>query len=250
MKFFSFLGLFCVLSAMYSFAASPQERFESANRSFAEEKYAEAIAQYEDIQKKDGVSAALLFNLANAQFKNGKVGNAVLNLERAQLLQPNDPDIAANLRILQEASGLRLCEISWWQKQAREFSSDSWALLTFVCGCAASSILIILALKKFNRAAGSLRLTCGILIIFMLTGIFGFMGRWDEINDAIVIAPNAVARISPFETAEVAFPLPEGEKLRIKKYHNGFVLVANLLNQSGWISSSQIENIRKSASAF
>ncbi|MFZ5807400.1 MAG: tetratricopeptide repeat protein [Verrucomicrobiota bacterium] len=250
MKRLSLWCVFCIFGAIHSFAATPQERFESANRLFAEGNYTEAIVQYEEIQKKDGVSASLLFNLANAQFKSGRVGKAILNLERARLLRPNDPDIAANLRIIQETSGLRLREIPWWHKQARAWSSDAWALLMFASGFTAMSLLVILMLKKSNRDMGGVRLACGIFTILMLAGIIGFMGRWDEIDDAIVVAPNAVARISPFDTAEVAFPLPEGEKLRVKKRHNDFTLISNPLNQSGWTHSNDIQQIQDKKTIF
>ena len=53
-----------------------------------------------------GYSAAALYNLANAYARSGKPGFAVLNYERARLLDPNDPDIDANLRHVRETSGV------------------------------------------------------------------------------------------------------------------------------------------------
>ena len=44
-----------------------------------------------------GYSAATLYNYANAFARAGKPGFAVLNYERARLLDPSDPDIDANL---------------------------------------------------------------------------------------------------------------------------------------------------------
>jgi hypothetical protein len=53
-----------------------------------------------------GYSAAALFNQANAYARAGKPGLAVLNYERAQLLAPNDADIAANLHFVRAKAGL------------------------------------------------------------------------------------------------------------------------------------------------
>ena len=53
-----------------------------------------------------GYSAPALYNLANAYARAGKPGLAVLNYERARLLEPNDSDIDANLRRVREMSGL------------------------------------------------------------------------------------------------------------------------------------------------
>src|SRR6202011_968808 len=51
-----------------------------------------------------GYSAANLYNLANSYARQGKLGMAVLNYERASLLSPNDPDVEANLRYVRAAS--------------------------------------------------------------------------------------------------------------------------------------------------
>src|SRR5271165_2579987 len=53
-----------------------------------------------------GYSAAALYNLGNSYARAGKPGLAVLNYERASLLAPNDPDIAANLRFVRASSHL------------------------------------------------------------------------------------------------------------------------------------------------
>src|ERR1700682_4007582 len=53
-----------------------------------------------------GYSAPALYNLANAYARAGKPGLAVLNYERARLLEPNDSDIDANLRRVREMAGL------------------------------------------------------------------------------------------------------------------------------------------------
>lgn len=239
MKRMLFIMFFCAASAF----ASPQGQFEAANKLFAEGKYAKAAAQYEKIKKENGMSASLLFNLANAQFKNKQIGSAILNLERAQFLKPNDPDIAANLRIVQNASGALSTELPWWKKMSYNFSSDTWALMTLFFGCAASGILIFLAIAKPSKLTQPLQIACGAFVLLTLAGIFGFMGRADDFDAAIVTASAATAKISPFDTAEVAFPLPEGQKVIIQKQHNGFTLIKNPLGKSAWASTDQIERI-------
>src|ERR1700704_5748320 len=57
-------------------------------------------------QPRSGYSAPELYNLANSYARAGKPGLAVLNYERARLLEPEDADIEANLRRVREMSGL------------------------------------------------------------------------------------------------------------------------------------------------
>src|SRR6202044_2357015 len=65
-----------------------------------------------------GYSAPSLYNLANSFARAGKPGLAVLNYERARLLDPKDPDIEANLRHVREASGLPPDSRSGFQRAA------------------------------------------------------------------------------------------------------------------------------------
>src|SRR3982074_279247 len=49
----------------------------------------------QSVPAQPGYSAPALYNLANAYARAGKPGLAVLNYERAKLLDPSDPDVAA-----------------------------------------------------------------------------------------------------------------------------------------------------------
>src|SRR6266446_5684769 len=71
--------------------------FASSSHAAQAQAQAQAQARY---------SAPALYNLANAYARTGKPGLAVLNYERARLLEPNDPDLDANLRHVREAVGL------------------------------------------------------------------------------------------------------------------------------------------------
>src|SRR5690606_3098390 len=77
---------------------SAAQRFADANAAFAAGRYDEAIAEFRSIVETDGASAALLFDLGNACFRAGRLAEAILWYERARLLAPRDPDVAANLR--------------------------------------------------------------------------------------------------------------------------------------------------------
>ena len=81
-----------------------------------------------------GYSAPALYNLANAYARAGKPGLAVLNYERAKLLEPNDPDIDANLRHVREAAGLPpesppgpyVLELVLYRSTERAESGEGW----------------------------------------------------------------------------------------------------------------------------
>ncbi|MCI5142341.1 MAG: hypothetical protein D3909_11620, partial [Candidatus Electrothrix sp. ATG1] len=57
--------------------------FEQANNLHTQREFQQAAELYSSIITKYGVSAPLLYNLANSSAAAGKVGQAVLNYERA-----------------------------------------------------------------------------------------------------------------------------------------------------------------------
>src|ERR1043166_1680077 len=86
-------------------AATPRERFDNANKFYEEHKYKEAIQEYSSLLAERRVSPNLLFNLANAYFRAGDIGRAVLNYRRAELLAPRDPEVQANLSFARDTVG-------------------------------------------------------------------------------------------------------------------------------------------------
>ena len=77
-------------------ATSADELWNVANQAYTEGDFEKAIADYEQILSQNLHSAALYYNLANAYFKQGKLGEALLNYNRASRIAPSDEDIRHN----------------------------------------------------------------------------------------------------------------------------------------------------------
>lgn len=76
-----------------------QELFERGNQLYQEGDWAGAIEAYESVLTGGFVSADLHYNLGNGYFKEGDLGRAILEWERALVLAPGDPDAQANLEL-------------------------------------------------------------------------------------------------------------------------------------------------------
>jgi len=80
-------------------AYSEAKRLEAAGeRGEAIKKFQEAEALYNRILSEGTVNWAVLYNLGNAQYRLGKIGHAITNYRRAEMLAPRNPDIKANLK--------------------------------------------------------------------------------------------------------------------------------------------------------
>ena len=83
---FSFLTSFAVTKA-------------DADALYEKEQYRDAVEAYETLMKQGGVAAEVYYNLGNCYYKLDEIPLAVLNYERAFLLDPGDADIRANLAL-------------------------------------------------------------------------------------------------------------------------------------------------------
>ena len=126
-------ALVLVGAGMLARAADPQTTLDQANTAFAQKDYGRAAGDYQAILAQQGFSAPVLFNLANAYYRDGKLGLAILNYERARLLAPSDGDIAFNLHVARAKAGLADRPTLWFDRAARFFSLNTLSWLGW-CG--------------------------------------------------------------------------------------------------------------------
>ncbi len=155
------LLLFVVLLAPQQFV-SPQEVFQHAEELYQEGRFAEAIEQYESLHKDGVVDGSVCYNLGNAYFKNGQLGLAILNYERALRLMPGDEDTKANLDFANELIVDVVQKpplpsyVAWVVNLYQALDPDLAAVLlslAFVFGGAATSVLILEKWPRFRVPA-------------------------------------------------------------------------------------------------
>ncbi|MDQ6911836.1 MAG: tetratricopeptide repeat protein [Verrucomicrobiota bacterium] len=215
--------------------------FDEANRAFADGHFDDATRQYETLIHDKGYSVPVLYNLANSYFRVGKIGPAILNYERAQVLAPNDPDIAANLSFARKQAGLFVQPDSWRESGPRVLSMNQWAWLgsvALVLLCAS-----IVAGRIYPEQRLYLRFGTNVAALVLCAAAVSLALQPDTLDRAVVTAKEGTARISPFASAKSAFVLSAGDNVRIDKTHDGFFLVENRDRRSGWISRDEVARV-------
>ncbi len=244
-KYFILLLLFCLCSggALQGLAETgPEKLFQESNHAYTLGHYQEAVDGYLRIAGRDGMSAALLYNLANSYAALGRTGKAVVNYERALRLSPGDADIKANLEQVRKDTGLYRDHKPLYEELANLLGPDQWLLL-------AGLGLAVLALCAITRylvpslpaaAARTVMITALLLIITVLPpAIVGYQG-W---NDGVVTDDQARLLISPFAEAASTGTIKAGRVVRPRKTHGDFVLVRDETGRSGWLHRNQFEAI-------
>jgi hypothetical protein len=186
-------------------------------------------------------SAASLFNQANACARDGKPGLAVLNYERAQLLAPNDADIAANLHFVRAKAGLPEASESWLTRSLTCASPNKLAWLgSFGLMLAGLSMLLVRLYPQ--RRLALISLTC-VATLLVATAIASAVMTWPRVTQAVVIAREALAWNSPVPVADPAFKLHEGETVEVHAEHQDFALVQTSTGRSGWVARADLSRV-------
>ena len=208
----------------------------AANRSFAEGDYSDAARQYQAIIHARGYSAPLLFDLGNAYLRDGKLAEATLAYERARLLAPRDPAIAANLAEARKASGAieargvmgRFSHMLTANEWTRLASVAFWLLIA----SAGSALLFSRRRAWLVRAAVAASLLTALSVGSLV------VSRRDQ--RAAVVVRAAPVLLSPFEGAQSSFSVRAGSDVLLGPSHEAYVSVSLPDGRSGWIESSAV----------
>lgn len=210
--------------------------FDEANRAFAGSHFDEAAQKLEAVISARGYSAPVLFNLGNAYLCAGKTGLAILDYQRARLLAPRDPDIAANLNAARNAAGIEVANVPWYGAFSHALSPDAWAWLASSALFGLCAALLATAFWPYARLAS--RFAAVGCAVVLAAAVGAVVLRAPQLDEAVVTTKNGVARISPFASAATAFPLNEGQTVAINSSHAGFALVTTADGRRGWVAAS------------
>lgn len=214
--------------------------------------FASAIQIYEALLKQ-GEAAEVYYNLGNSYYKADEIAKAILNYERALLLQPGNSDIRANLDVARSKTVDKMEAvpeiffITWIKALIFSMSVDAWTILGIVCFILliASLYFFIFSkqviLKKIGFITGVL-----FLILVVAANVFAEQQKEDLLNrdKAIVMSPSVTVRSTPNESGTSLFVLHEGSKVSIKDTSMREWKEISLEDgKVGWVPSSTIEII-------
>ena len=223
-----------------------------ADSAYIKNDFATAIQIYEALLQ-EGESADLYYNLGNSYYKTGEIGRAILNYERALLLNPSDGDIQANLQIAQARTVDKvekipeLFFITWYHNVASWMTADSWGTIAIVLFLTSmlSILLFIFSKSSLIKKVGFFTAIIGILMV-AVTNLLGSYQKNKMFNQesAIVVAPSVTVRSTPSESGTSLFVIHEGHKVSIKDNSmNSWKEIRLDDGKVGWVDHEAIEII-------
>jgi tetratricopeptide (TPR) repeat protein len=223
---------------------NPVAAYNQGNRLYAAKDYAGAAHAYQEALAA-GPSAAVHFNLGNALFKTGQLGQAILHYRRAHFLAPRDADIAANLdfarayrvdKTLTLPSPLaRALERAFHALSRREAALA--AAVLFALGSALVSVWIV------RRWTWVLVVACGC----GAGALYGLIAErvWAaEIGarPAVVVLSEVSALAAPSDEAKQILLLHDGSEVTIRDARGDYLLV-QLPGGGGWVPKGAVERV-------
>ena len=214
--------------------------------------YASAIQIYESLLTK-GEAAEIYYNLGNSYYKTDDIAKAILNYERALLLQPGNADVRANLEIARSKTIDKVVSVpdiffvTWTKSLINCLSVDAWAKLGvafFILLLVSFSLFFFskqIVWKKSGFIAGIV-----FLIFVVLSNVFASEQKTELMNrnNAIILSPSVTVRSTPSESGTSLFVLHEGHKIEIKDNSMREWKEIRLEDgKVGWVPASAIEVI-------
>lgn len=229
--------------------AHPDELFERGNQAYLHGDFRGAIDAYEQLVGQGLIHEDLYYALGNAYFRADRIGPAILNYERALVLDPEQEDAQANLKLARQTAAQR-----WQDKLVGEQADPAWMRLlsTFTPGGLTLLFLglywglfLLLGFIYF-LGAGFLRVAAWVMLVFVLMGTLGagglLAGRWWLVERAeygIVLADEAQVKEGPDPSYQTSFVVHGGLRARAVGHDAGWVRVRLSNGLEGWLQDRE-----------
>ena len=222
----------------------------TAQTSYDQAKYEEAIEQWLSAGKFEALSADTLYNIGNACYRIGSPGQAALYYRRALQREPHHSEAAQNLRFIERKYGSVTIPASDYQRYLSKAPLPVWKG-TFWIG--AWALVLSLLVFPATRPGASLRMAAvsGLVAapVLLLIGGLGWRYFPDEARfapltaQAVVIADKASLYTDAARTSPIVTDTPQGSVCAILRQSGEWAYVAFSTKTRGWVPLQNIEKL-------
>ena len=189
----------------------------------------------------------VLYNLGNASFRAGRIGEAIAYYQRALRLAPRDRDIRRNLqRAWHERKMGEPAPPAMWLNMLGRRVVDSFTLGELATTAAAlwwlGAGLLAVRLRQRDRKRGLRALMVLVLACMLLVSAVA-LGRWWEyhhVSRGVIAAAQTQIRSGPGDSFEIVQQVHEGRMVRIMRADGAWMQVIAEGGARGWLPSSAI----------
>lgn len=224
-----------------------------ADSAYIKADYLTAIRMYEEILKDKGFSAGLYMNMGNAYYKIDEIAKAILNYERAYLLDPSDSNIKFNLELARTKTVDRVVPINqlflivWVNKLVPVLNTNQWSVMIIIFFIVS---LLSLAVYFFTKRRTIKKISFYFLSVFFVFSILSYIFASTQMNSlkhrdtAIIMSPSVTVKSTPSDSGTELFIIHEGRKVKIlDNSMKEWVEIELEDGNTGWIQVKDMEII-------
>jgi tetratricopeptide (TPR) repeat protein len=240
--FLTFLSAILVVSASLG---ADESVFATANKAYSESRFQEAADGYQSVLNSGRWNASLFYDLANARYRLGDFGPAILNYERALALDPHHPEAEANLRLARDEARALEMRRDGLERYVSMATVKQYSIAAAIGFWVAVFTVAQLFLSRRRSAGRIAMLTLGILVCGV--SIFGIVTLENGARGnalAIVTGKNIEARLATADNAKSILVLPAGSEIRILSERGDWIYALLPNDERGWIPSNGAERVR------
>lgn len=191
------------------------------NESAAQEGFIHASQLYEQILASGFKNGQIYYNLGNAYYRQGKLGNAILNYRKSQKLMPRNEDLKANLKLVKAEVKDRekkndvprvIHALLFWYFMLNVNEATVLAMSFYLIFSASVLLLIFFRaswLKKLCIAFGICLILTTVSLVIKICPHQGVEG--------VIIAETCKLRYGPGEEYETKLEIHEGTEILIEQ---------------------------------
>jgi len=238
-----------IVSASATSAQSHEEEgiFFKANQAYNEERYQEAIDQYEELIDRGYRSGHLFYNLANGYFRLNELGEAILNYERSAALMPRDADLNFNrsyaMDLAQDAVEARNSLISmvfFWN------ASLNLAELFWIFAIINILFWSILIIRVYKKSDWNYYLMIVLSVFWIVAGL-SFSLKYYKLNSdnrAVILEAEIDVLAGPDINDTLLFKLHEGTIVECERDEDDWSLIRISQSKRGWVLNRQTGKVK------
>ncbi len=240
-----------ILSADDGKSPDPNKLFYSANSLYEKHEYALALEDYNKISDLGYYSAYLYYNMANAYFKSGKLGRAILFYEKAKRLMPQDSDLKTNLDYVKSLVQAQVAEpnrrnivIRLLKAPFRDFSLNTIAISALIFYLLFIALMITAIFNPVFAKKAKAIYAVVFLLFAVLAAVFA-VRYYDEeiIRRGVVVEKNVECKYEPIDKSSEFFKLAEGQRVSIINTRDDWRQVRGIDGKAGWVKQDMVEEI-------
>ncbi len=232
-------------------AQTPEDVFLEGNAHYEDGRYAAAAAAYRSLLRYQIRDPVLEYNLANAEFRLGNLGQAILHYERARRLDPTDRDVGANLqfarsfRLDQVEPEQQAAVVRWTHALQNRLGPDrqAWALVAVVWLIAALQAWCFSRPHGWSAAHGWLLGALLLVLAVSSASWYATLHRLEGRRSAVVLEQVVEVLAGPGYNNPALFTVHEGLSLWIRGERDEWLQVSLPNGLHGWIAKDAVGEV-------